>query len=255
MNVGGFEILDQSQVQGKNSMGVLLATSSVIYLFFGLNSKSKPIVKVLFFTLMVFVVVILLTIRARAATLTSAILILLVLYQRFKGKNFLFYLLLGAFVAIIVYLILPGSAKQYVVNSFVQNQGTDITSSRMSRNRAGLAFISDHPLFGDLNVRAEMDWIHNYPLLKLFQYGFIFAFPIMLLYLYLLFHSIFKTYICNNRNNYSIGYFALLVPFVVSMAEPTLPFGPGTATLFNFILFGMATRNTYNEKYCLKSTE
>ena len=40
MNVGGFEILDQSQVQGKNSMGVLLATSSVIYLFFGLNSNS-----------------------------------------------------------------------------------------------------------------------------------------------------------------------------------------------------------------------
>lgn len=255
MHVGGFEILDQSEVEGKNSMGVLLATSSVIYLFFGLNVKSKPIVKVLFFALMFFVVVILLTIRARAATLTSAILILFVLYQRFKGKNFFFYLLIGLFLIVVAYLIVPESAKQYVVNSFVQNQEMDITSSRMDRNRAGLAFVSDHPLFGDLNVGAEMDWIHNYPLLKLFQFGFIFAFPILLLYLYLLFYSVVKTYICNNRNNYNIGYFALLVPFVVSMAEPTLPFGPGTATLFNFILFGMATRNTYNEKYFLTSTE
>lgn len=255
MHVGGFEILDQSQVEGKNSMGVLLATSSVIYLFFGLNVKSKPIVKVLFFALMVFVVVILLTIRARAATLTSAILILFVLYQRFKGKNFFFYLIIGLFLMVVAYLVIPESAKQYVVNSFVQNQEADITSSRMSRNRAGLSFISDHPLFGNLNVDAEMDWIHNYPLLKLFQYGFVFAFPIMMLYLYLLFYSVVKTSICNNRNNYNIGYFALLVPFVVSMAEPTLPFGPGTATLFNFILFGMATRNTYNEKYCLTSTE
>lgn len=251
MHVGGFEILDQSEVEGKNSMGVLLATSSVIYLFFGLNVKSKPIVKVLFFALMFFVVVILLTIRARAATLTSAILILFVLYQRFKGKNFFFYLLIGLFLIVVAYLIVPESAKQYVVNSFVQNQEMDITSSRMDRNRAGLAFVSDHPLFGDLNVGAEMDWIHNYPLLKLFQFGFIFAFPILLLYMYLLFYSVVKTYICNNRNNYNIGYFALLVPFVVSMAEPTLPFGPGTATLFNFILFGMATRNTYNEKYFL----
>lgn len=255
MHVGGFEILDQSQVEGKNSMGVLLATSSVIYLFFGLNVKSKPIVKVLFFALTVFVVVILLTIRARAATLTSAILILFVLYQRFKGKNFFFYLIIGLFLMVVAYLVLPEYAKQYVINSFVQNQEGDITSSRMYRNRAGLAFISDHPLFGNLNVDAEMDWIHNYPLLKLFQFGFVFAFPIMLLYLYLLFYSVVKTSICNNRNNYNIGYFALLVPFVVSMAEPTLPFGPGTATLFNFILFGMATRNTYNEKFGLVNSE
>lgn len=255
MHVGGFEILDQYQVEGKNSMGVLLATSSVIYLFFGLNVKSKPIVKVLFFALMFFVVVILLTIRARAATLTSVLLILFVLYQRFKGKNFFFYLLIGLFLMVIAYLVIPESAKQYVVNSFVQNQEMDITSSRMDRNRAGLAFVLDHPFFGDLNVGAEMEWIHNYPLLKLFQYGIVFAFPIMLLYLYLLFYSLVKTTTCNNRNNFNIGYFALLVPFVVSMVEPTLPFGPGTATLFNFILFGMATRNTYNEKYCLTSTE
>lgn len=248
MHVGGFEILDQSLVEGKNSMGVLLATSSVIYLFFGLNAKSKPIVKVLFFALMVLVVVILLTIRARAATLTSAILILFVLYQRFKGKNFFFYLLIGLFLMVIAYLIIPESAKQYVINSFVQNQEWDITSSRMDRNRAGLAFVLDHPFFGDLNVGAEMEWIHNYPLLKLFRYGFVFAFPIMLLYLYLLFYSLVKTTTCNNRNDFNIGYFALLVPFVVSMAEPTLPFGPGTATLFNFVLFGMATRNTYNER-------
>ena len=156
---------------------------------------------------------------------------------------------------VIAYLVIPESAKQYVVNSFVQNQEADITSSRMSRNRAGLTFISDHPLFGNLNVDAEMDWIHNYPLLKLFQYGFVFAFPIMLLYLYLLFYSLVKTTTCNNRNNFNIGYFALLVPFVVSMAEPTLPFGPGTATLFNFVLFGMATRNTYNEKIGLVNSE
>lgn len=248
MNVGGFEILDQSQVDGKNSMGVLLATSSVIFFFYGLNSESKSFVKTLFFALMIFVIVVLLTIRARAAALTSAILILYVLYDRFKGKDFFFYLILGVFLLVIVYLILPSSVKQYVYNSFYQNQGTDITSGRMVRNRAGLQFVSEHFFFGNLNVGADMEWIHNYPLNKLFQFGIVFAFPILLLYMYLLLKSVVHTMKCNNRNNYNIGYFALLVPFVVSMAEPTLPFGPGTATVFNFILFGMATRSTYNEK-------
>lgn len=249
MNVGGFEILDQSQVEGKNSMGVLLATASVIYLFFGLNEKSKPFVKILFFALIVFVIVILLTIRARAATLTSAILILYVLYDRYKGRDFFFYLILGLFLMVVVYLFLPASVKDYVIDSFVQNQGNDITSGRMVRNRAALQFISDHLFFGNLNVGVEMDWIHNFPLNKLFQFGIVFAFPILLLYIYLLLKSVVHTMKCNNRNNYNIGYFALLVPFVVSMAEPTLPFGPGTATVFNFILFGMAIRNTYNERF------
>lgn len=248
MNVGGFEILDQTQVEGKNSMGVLLATSSVIYLLLGLNTESKPIVKMLLFALVVFVVVILLTIRARAAALTSAILVLYVLYDRFKGKNFFFYLIFGAFLLVIVYLILPGSAKQYVINSFIQNQEADITAGRMARNRAGLQFVSEHLFLGNLNVGAKAEWIHNYPLDKLFRFGIVFAFPILLLYLYLLLKSVGNARRCNNRNNYNIGYFALLIPFTVSMAEPTLPFGPGTATVFNFILFGMATRNTYNER-------
>ena len=43
-----------------------------------------------------------------------------------------------------------------------------------------------------------------------------------------------------------LGYIALLVPFVCSMAEPSLPYGPGTSSIFSFILFGVALR--YDEE-------
>ena len=248
-NVGGFVILDQYETDNKNSLGVMLVSGCFAFLVLGMNSNSKRIVRLLWFALAVLSMVVLLTIRARAATLTGGMMFLYVLYERYKGKNFFIYFLLAVFVAVIVYLVLPSSVKDFIYNSFFQNyEEGDITSGRGERNAAALEFLSYHLLLGNLNQNAQMGWIHNYPLNRTFEFGLVFVFPILLLYLFIMGKAIVKTIQSDNHNNFNIGYYLLLIPFVISMAEPTFPFGPGTATVFNFITFGLALRNTYNEK-------
>ncbi len=66
----------------------------------------------------------------------------------------------------------------------------------------------------------------------------------MLYYFVTLFTTLVRSGRMGTFNVFNAGYFALLIPFIISMAEPTYPFGPGTATVFNFILFGVALRDT-----------
>ena len=67
--------------------------------------------------------------------------------------------------------------------------------------------------------------------------------PILCLYVYLFFIIIKGSLRSKVDNIGEVGFFAALVPFIVSMAEPTFPFGPGTATVFNFILLGAAIKS------------
>ena len=247
-NIGGFVILDQYAIDNKNSLGMMVATGGVVFFVMGLNRQQKGFVKIFYFGLVLLTLVVLLTIRARAATLTLGLMLLYILYERFKGKSFFAYLIVGLFLAAVVYVFIPNSAKEYVYNSFTQNyEEGDLTAGRAGRNAAALSFLSNHIFWGNLNEHTEVGQIHNYPLNRTFEFGIVFVAPILLMYLYLLFQAIFKTIKTNSRNNYNAGYYLLLIPFIISMAEPTFPFGPGTATVFNFLAFGASLRNSDNE--------
>ena len=248
-NVGGFVIRDQYHSDNKNSLGVMLATTSIIFFFFWYNRREMGLVKVSMLALCLLSFVVLLTIRARAATLTSIILVLFILYERYKGRNFLLYLILGLLFVVIVFLVLPSGMKEYVYNSFFQNyEEGDITAGRAWRNAAALRFLSDHILVGNLNADASIAQIHNYPLNRTYHFGVLFVFPILLVYLYLLVNIIIRTIKSDNKDLDSIGYYLLLIPFIISMVEPTFPFGPGTATVINFLVFGLALRYSNNAK-------
>ena len=45
-----------------------------------------------------------------------------------------------------------------------------------------------------------------------------------------------------------MGFIVALYPFFISLAETTLPYGPGTDSVMNFIILGMAYRNEWKEK-------
>lgn len=254
VNIGGFIILDQYETDNKNSLGVMLSTSAIVFLFLGLNHQQRGIRKTLCFGLAILTLAVLLTIRARAATLTTGIMLLYILYERFKGKDFFIYLIVGLVLMVALFVFLPSSIKEFVYNSFYQHyEEGDITTGRAERNAAALRFLSRHIFFGNLDQNIRVGQVHNYLLNRTFEFGIVFVFPILLLYLYLLIHTIVKTIKSNNRNTQNIGYYLLLIPFIISMAEPTLPFGPGTATVFNFITFGLALHYSYNARCSLSS--
>ena len=248
-NVGGFVIRDQYHTDNKNSLGVMLATSLIVFFFIGLNQPKVGLIRISMIALCLLTFVVLLTIRARAATLTSIIIFLFVLCERYKGKNLLLYLILGLFFVVIAFLVLPSEMKEYVYNSFFQNyEGGDITAGRAWRNAAAFRFLSDHIFLGNLNADADIAQIHNYPLNRTYQFGVVFVFPILLVYLYLLVEIFVKTIKSDSKDLKNIGCYLLLIPFIISMVEPTFPFGPGTATVVNFLVFGLALRHSNNAK-------
>lgn len=244
--IGGFEILDQSTVNtSKNSFGVALATAILCYLSIVMDKNSKQLFKIVSLFLLVLSFVVLLTIRARAASLAAVFIVVYYVFVTFKNnykKSFVFRLLGIIIVVGLLILVLPDSVGQYVYDSFFQNHEDDITSGRTERNLAAIQFLSHNILVGNVEGFSQISWIHNFPLLILYDFGLFFSFPILLLYIYLLVYII-KNSLKEKVTIWSFGVFALLIPFIISMAEPTFPFGPGTATVFSFIVFGVSLRH------------
>lgn len=245
-NIGGFIIDAQYKTDNKNTIGVIIATSIILSFLLLLNPSSDKKQKIIIVGLILFLITSILTIRARAATLISIMFILFILFKKFNSRNVILGVLGVSFFVLLVVFILPDNAQNFIIDSFTLNQGDDITSDRMNRNQAAIDFLSNNLLLGNLkNTASNVGWVHNYPLLKLFEYGLFVSFPILLLYFYLLFTLIKGTFEKNIFNIYNVGFLILLIPFGISMAEPTLPFGPGTSTVFNFILFGISLRYNY----------
>ena len=105
-NNGGFIIRDHYETDNKNSLGAMLSTSAIVLLFLGLNHQQRGAKKILFFGLAILALVILLTIRARAATLATFIMFLYILYERFKGKNFIIYLIIGLMLSAALFVVI-----------------------------------------------------------------------------------------------------------------------------------------------------
>lgn len=246
-NIGGFVIEEQYLVENKNALGVILATALILsFIFYFANQNSKYI---LFLVISLILLICLLTIRARTATLISLLFMLFILFKKFSGRNIIFGFIGVLSIIFLIYFILPIEAQHFLYDSFFLNQEQNVTSDRMDRNLGAINFLKDNLFLGNLaNKSVSSDIVHNYPLLKLYNYGLFLGLVILSIYLYLLVvlvRNIFNTNFFDIRN---IGYIILLIPFGISMAEPAFPYGPGTATVFNFMLFGISLRYKYDMK-------
>ena len=241
----GFSISETYFADQKNAVGPMMATAAIMCagMAFGASGKRRVFLLIAGIALALFCVVMILTIRARAALLAAVAVIALMLFQRYKNK----YLLLSFWGAIIlvvaVFLILPQSIKQYVYQSLFAGFSGDITSGRMLRNQQALQVLAENPLFGQLLNAREVGIVHNYPLIQVLNYGLLMAAPLMALYFYLLFADIKAIATKGISTMRNVGFYALLAVFVVSMFEYSFPYGPGTTTVMNFILFGIALQN------------
>lgn len=240
-NIGGFVIDDQLLADNKNAFGVMLASSCFIFAQLAFDTR-KTFPKLLLFLGAAFAMVVMLTIRARAAVLAAVLVIGYSYFLQNKKPELIGYSIFALLGLALVVILLPDSVKDFVYNSFFQNSHGDITSGRLARNEAGIDFFLAHPIFGLLTEDADFAQIHNYPLNRLCEYGIFFCIPILVMYVSLLVQSVKLTVRLRPDERRNLGFFLILIPFVISMAEPSLPFGPGTSTVFNFIVFGYSMR-------------
>ena len=242
VNNGGFVIANQYLTDAKNSLGAMLATCCFLSGYM-VMTFSRRLSKYLAIALALALFVVMVTIRARMAVLAFALVGLFYLYLITKNRNIILTIIFGFFILFFGILLMPSSFINYLEASFTAGtQGEDITSGRWYTYMHAISYLSQHPFLGNILKQNSIGWVHNYPLLKVYQYGLLFSWPILALYVYLCLYAYRLAKKSQPRSVSCSGCVCLLIPYLISMAEPTFPFGPGTVTLINFILLGMAER-------------
>ncbi len=256
VNGSGLAIQDQYFAFQKNALGPIIGTAAIGLSQLAIVKKRNKWLNVLFIGLAFAAIVACALIRARAAMLSTGLIIVYLLFKRFQKKGFIMAICITLLILAAIVVLAPDSLKQFFYDSMYAGvQDGNIDSDRMRRNKEAIQFINDHIFVGNLAVGEKMSQIHNYPLNKLYSYGIVFAGPILILYLYVIICAIKRGLRSEVTDVKNCGYFALLLPFIVSLAEPTFPFGPGTATVFNFILFGVSLRNSYEQSLSMITKE
>lgn len=245
VNNGGFQIANQYLADSKNSIGAMLATVGFSF-FYLYRSSDKHLMRIAYLGLALLTVVVMITIRARMAFVALVLVGLFYYYLIKRARGILITVIALGAVGFLVILIMPGFVLDYLEASFTAGtQGEDFTSGRLYTYGQALSFLMESPLLGNIQKINQIGWVHNYLLLKLYDFGLLFCWPIYVLY----FGILIKTIKCSMRSSSGsrecFGYVCLLLPFVISMAEPTFPFGPGTVNMFNYILLGISERELY----------
>lgn len=248
-NIGAFVIMDDYLVDNKNSLGLVVGTGVILSFVLAFEKNTNFWLKSFYIIAAVFLLYCDLTIRARAATLTAVFLCLYVVYLRNGSRRMLYTAVSLAVISLLVFAFVPGVFDYFYASIYSGFEGGDVTSDRLTRNAGAISAILQDPFFCKLNHDYGVHQVHNFFLKTWYENGLFFGWPILVMYIYQ-FVDILKCSIkkCDINNRYSIGFLLGLYPFLNSLAETTLPYGPGTDSVINFIFWGMACKHLVNEK-------
>jgi len=247
--IGSFTILDQYMVEHKNELGAILSNSGAILMsmiFLKDISKYKKIRLILYGAI---ICSCLLVLRARAAFTALLFCFLVVEWLFLKNKKNGF-LIIGIIIitAAILYvygaLTIPSFLNDFFLGSNDLSDLDTISTGRIDRNIAALKFIFDYPMFGQLTTSFYLEWVHNYVLLKVSQYGLVGSFPLLCLYFYLIWTIISKISKIKEIRTEHFGYIVMIIPIIISLFEPSFPYGPGSVQVIAFFMFGYSMKNS-----------
>lgn len=248
-NIGAFIIEDQYLVDNKNSLGLVIGTGVIIAFILAIEKDTNKWLKVFYFVVAGFLLFCDLTIRARAATIIAVFICFYVVYLRNGRKKLIYTIATIGILFLVVLVFIPSVFDYFYASIFSGYEGEDVTSDRMVRNAGAISAIMNDPLFCKLNHDYGVHQVHNFFLKTWYENGLVFGWPILVMYV-LQFIDIVKCSIkkCDINNRYSIGFLLGLYPFLNSLVETTLPYGPGTDSVINFIFWGMACRQLVANK-------
>ncbi|MEE0863980.1 MAG: hypothetical protein U0L61_02470 [Alistipes sp.] len=246
-NIGNFIIEDTYINTAKNAFGPMIAIAGTLSILIMLSSNSNRLIRILAAITSVISLLEVATIRARLATIILIIIYTYIIIKWIKSVNYnnkVFYVIIFSFI----FALLFYGLSEYIWDSLTQNKEDDITSGRINTYYDAIDIFTSSPLLGNLSLNREVGWVHNYLLLKLSEYGLIFSLPLLVLFFYIV-HIIISG--LKKRNIFipqNYGYIILIISFLVSLGEPTYPFGPGTTNLIPFMLLGISMNSKLNIK-------
>ena len=251
-NIGDFVIEDTYINTAKNAFGPMIAIAGVLSVLIAFTHGYNKLVRVFMAVTAIIALIEVATVRARLVTITFILLFLFILFKYFKvmtSKNkgrgsVVIYLV----VLITILAIIFSSLQEYIWNSLIQNKEGDFTSGRLTAYYDGMDIFLSSPFFGNLVLQEKVGWVHNYLLLNLSTYGLVFSLPLLVLYFYLVYVIILGLKKRDLFIPQNFGYIIILISFIVSLGEPTYPYGPGTTNFLPFLLLGVSlNHNKYNK--------
>lgn len=245
-NIGAFVIMEQYMVSAKNNVACMIAIGIVLSFYWSISNINK-LYRIVFGSLVVVLYVIIFTIRGRAGTLASVISCLILTFHYILKNNVnttkVFIRIILCLLLLIVMLAYLGKLTmigEFIYDSLFMSYSGDITSGRGERNMDSLNLIFDNLFFGRIGKDINVEWVHNYVLRIFSDYGIIVGGLLSIPYFFLL-GKIYKNIKCSTQITLPLlGNIILLIPFVMSMFEPTYPYSPGSVVLFPFFLYGVS---------------
>ena len=254
-NIGGFRIESQYLVTVKNSLGGMLALAGVISVF-GIKILKENKLKIISTFAFLLIMLFILTIRARLAVLSMLFVSSLIYKQGIKTQTIISCLLPCCIFAILKYFttgnFITENIDQFVFDSLFLNKTEDLTSGRTDLIFVALSVIEQSPLWGNLTLQTDLAWIHNYSMLKLSSFGLLGASPWIILYFYIIVFIVKKYRHIKFLKFSNLGVFLLMVVFIISLGEPTYPYGPGTVSIIAYYFFGVFLNNEMINKHINK---
>lgn len=252
-NIGSFVIMEQYMVSAKNSMACMFAIGIVISLFWALSNISRKC-KLLFGGIFLLLFTVLFTIRGRAGILASIFACSVIFYKYLKSKNissiYMFGRVFIILLSVVIGLLIIGKFSyvwDFMYNSFFSSYSGDVSSGRTDRNIDAIGIILNNPFVGRIGDNTEIEWVHNYILRILSEYGLFLGGYILIPYYFILKHIYQDVKMTECYSVALLGNITLIVPFVISLFEPTFPYSPGSTIMFAYFLYGISYSS--NSKY------
>lgn len=231
-------------LDGKNQIGVIVATASFAMMYLSITSDSKS-ARITSIILCVILFSLLVLIRCRTALVALLLGAFITINKILSGRKLsIFYIVLVLLICVFSSQIISVFKDVFILDREISDVN-DLTTGRMDRNAQAIEYIPQHIMEGEMISQSYIELIHNYVLKNLVKYG-VWCIPMLICYIMLIFKVYKQTILQHKFTLYDIGFFILILPLFCSLLEPGAPFGPGSVMLFPFILFGISSKNSLN---------
>lgn len=243
MDIGEYSYL----LEGKNQIGAIVAVaiSLAVYLIPLQTNKYYKVSLIASLFIGIFASYI---IGCRSAFLSFILFTFFVFVKR-NLNNLFKYTMIACIAIFVIYFFWEEQITSIFENFFVGDKNAndldDISSGRMDRNIAAINYILDNFFSGELIYYSHIPLIHNYILLKWVRYG-VFAIPFLCFYLMIIINAASK--VINNKQllHAQMGFYIIIIPYIISMLEPGAPFGPGSVYFFTYLIYGFSLNRINN---------
>lgn len=254
--VGSFQITELYEIPGKNQIGAIIGSSIIIFGVGILKGEFlNNYIKYYFYVGFLILFMCLLVIRNRASIMAILLVLILLfvlrIFKKITYQKIIYFIIIVIIFIILTLLGVLNLFYNFIWESFTLNfDKNDLNALSSGRTNVYIVAVQqffESPFFGELFQDHNIDGKpHNFILNKLVSYGILGSFPIIILYIYILYFTIKGIF--KYKGSADLVFWLLLYSLIISQFEYTYPFGPGVSQIILWFVLGHYLKRRYISK-------